>query len=94
MLYHHSHHGVRAKSAPLKIRQLKMGCRIFSPAFPCSSFIVSIQNEMVVISAQKTNTKKEMHVGKGIKAAKRKSKNRDGKAEDRKVAIYVEVLLC
>ena len=48
---------------------------------------------MVVISAQKTNTKKEMHVGKGIKA-KRKSKNRDGKAEDRKVAIYVEVLLC
>ncbi len=55
---------------------------------------MSIQNEMVVISAQKTNTKKEMHVGKGIKAAKRKSKNRDGKAEDRKVAIYVEVLLC
>lgn len=49
---------------------------------------------MVVISAQKTNTKKEMHVGKWIKAAKRKSKNRDGKAEDRKVAIYVEVLLC
>ena len=25
----HRHHGVRAKSAPLKIRQLKMSCRIF-----------------------------------------------------------------
>ena len=42
----------------------------------------------------KDKHQKEMHVGKGIKAAKRKSKNRDGKAEDRKVAIYVEVLLC
>ena len=55
---------------------------------------MSIQNEIVEISEQKTNTKKKMHIGKGIKAEKKKRKNRDGKAEDRKVAIYVEVLLC
>jgi hypothetical protein len=29
MLYHHSHHGIGAKSAPFKIRQLKTSCRIF-----------------------------------------------------------------
>lgn len=34
----HRHHGIGAKSAPFKIRQLKMSCRIFSSAFPCSSF--------------------------------------------------------
>ena len=34
----HRHHGVGAKSAPFKIRQLILSCRIFSSALPCSSF--------------------------------------------------------
>lgn len=66
----HRHHGVRAKSAPLKIRQLKTSCRIFSSALPCSSFNAKnrMNNQMNGISPSNKLLVIYMEAGRGVAA--------------------------